>query len=346
MPTHLLTVIMRTAVCSMMSIVLFVAPLAARIAGNPFWTERAMFRFGEDLFFTGRATCAPSSEVGRQRAYNAAMQELLNYTRTKDVVGITIETQMIYEEPDSTTCSSGAVTVWRLLRAPAQALDRLNRAARQQAYESASLTDPSGTAKKIKDLTPRIGMDKDEAVDSYGQPKTVTMYRNGSEINWEYPRFGLTLGFDANGFLVRWKHVGPHSVQHGGSESPSRASRFAGLEGSAREEKSAHSGQEPIDLSKRLEKMQLESKGRDQEKDAERYCQRLYPRDRALQDSCAKYETDKSRSPLLSETMSRDAERAARVTCRYRWRHDSALAESCEQYERDRILSNSQGYRR
>ncbi|ULA63474.1 MAG: hypothetical protein LZF86_110170 [Nitrospira sp.] len=187
---------------------------------------------------------------------------------------------------------------------------------------------------------------KDEATDFFGQPKTVTMYRNGSEINWEYPKFGLTLGFDANGFLVRWKHVGPHSVQQGGSESPSRASRFAGLEGSAKEEKSVRSGQEPIDLSQRLEKMQLESKGRDQEKSAERHCQRLYPRDRTLQDSCTKYEIDKSRSPLFSETMARDAERVAKVTCRYRWRHDLALAESCEQYERDKILSDFRTYQR
>jgi len=40
----------------------------------PFWTEQAMFRFGEDMFFTGRATCVASAEDGRQRAYNAARQ--------------------------------------------------------------------------------------------------------------------------------------------------------------------------------------------------------------------------------------------------------------------------------
>lgn len=346
MSIYTLTGAINAAVCTVVTLLLIASPLAARTSGNPFWTERAMFRFGEDLFFTGSATCAPTSEVGRQRAYTAAMQELLNYTRTKDVVGITIETQMVYEEPISSDCPIGAVTVWRLLRAPAQALDRLNRAARQQAYESAASANPSGTGKNIKDLTPRIGMEKDEAIDFYGQPKTVTMYRNGQDINWEYPKFGLTLGFDSNGFLVRWKHVGPHSVQQGGSASPSRASRFAGLEGSAREDKSAPSRQDSIDLSQRLEKMQLESKGRDQEKESARYCERLYPRDRILQDSCTKYETDKSQSPLLSETMSRDADRAAQVTCRYRWRRDPALAASCEQYERDRILRDAQSYRR
>ena len=69
-------------------------------SNRPFWTEQAMFRFGEDLFFTGRATCVSSAEDGRQRAYNAAFQEILNYTRTKEVLGIPIETQMIYEEDE------------------------------------------------------------------------------------------------------------------------------------------------------------------------------------------------------------------------------------------------------
>jgi hypothetical protein len=76
-------------------------------SNRPFWTEQAMFRFGEDMFFTGRATCMASAEDGRQRAYNAALQEILNYTRTKDVIGIPIETQMIYEEDDSDNCHSG-----------------------------------------------------------------------------------------------------------------------------------------------------------------------------------------------------------------------------------------------
>src|SRR5438105_14728576 len=102
-------------------------------SNRPFWTEQAMFRFGEDMFFTGRATCMASAEEGRQRSYNAALQEILNYTRTKEVVGIPIETQMIYEENDSDSCRSRQVSVWRLLRAPASRLDKLNRMAADQA---------------------------------------------------------------------------------------------------------------------------------------------------------------------------------------------------------------------
>src|SRR5678815_5625596 len=50
-------------------------------SNRPFWAEQSMFRFGEDLFFTGRATCVSSAEEGRQRAYNTALQEIcLLYT--------------------------------------------------------------------------------------------------------------------------------------------------------------------------------------------------------------------------------------------------------------------------
>ena len=60
------------------------AAVSLQAASNrPFWTEQAMFRFGEDMFFTGRATCVASAEDGRQRAYNAALQEILNYTQNE-----------------------------------------------------------------------------------------------------------------------------------------------------------------------------------------------------------------------------------------------------------------------
>ncbi len=50
-------------------------PLPTRAADNrPFWTEQALFHFGDDVFFTGRSSCAPSIEEGRQRAYLAAIR--------------------------------------------------------------------------------------------------------------------------------------------------------------------------------------------------------------------------------------------------------------------------------
>jgi hypothetical protein len=68
------------------------------VENRPFWTEQALFHFGDDVFFTGRASCAPNAEDGRQRAYVAAIQEVKNFSRTQEVGGFPIETQMIFED--------------------------------------------------------------------------------------------------------------------------------------------------------------------------------------------------------------------------------------------------------
>jgi hypothetical protein len=325
---------------------IFVAASLQAASNRPFWTEQAMFRFGDDIFFTGRATCVSSAEDGRQRAYNAALQEILNYTRTKEVVGIPIETQMIYEEGNSDSCRSGQVSVWRLLRAPASRLDKLNRMASQQATSQDLQTSGAGVSRQIRDLTPKIGMYKDDAFESFGQPKTVSMVRSGTEVNWEYPRFGLTLVFDANGYLIRWKHVGPGTGQSGDGASAQRRSEFVGLEGSIDPPKKKKADEEAVDLSKRLEKMQLESKDREKETDAIRYCERAYPRDRQLQNSCIQYEVDKRKQLSLSgEDVGLDADRAAKVMCASRWPNDMTLQGSCQKFERERVLnSQRRGY--
>lgn len=310
-------------------------------SNRPFWTEQAMFRFGEDLFFSGRATCVSSAEDGRQRAYNAALQEILNYTRTKELPGIPIETQMVYEEDGSDSCRSGQVSVWRLLRAPASRLEKLNRMASHQAPSHDLQAGGSGISRKIRDLTPKIGMYKDDAFEVFGQPKAVSMFRNGTEVHWEYPRFGLTIMFDANGYLIRWKQVGPGTGQVGGGSSTHRKSEFVGLEGSADPAKKKMSDDEGIDLSKRLEKMQLESKDREKETDSARFCERAYPRDAQLQKMCVQYETDKRKHLSLSGgEMRSDADRAAKVMCTSRWSGNMALQESCQKFERERILNS------
>src|SRR3982750_4908247 len=83
---------------------------------RPFWTERAMFQVGEDIFFVGQSSCAPSAEEGRQRAFVQAMQELLNYAPSSTASGLSVDTQMVFEEADSSGCPIGPVSVWRLLR--------------------------------------------------------------------------------------------------------------------------------------------------------------------------------------------------------------------------------------
>ncbi len=310
-------------------------------SNRPFWAEQAMFRFGEDLFFIGRATCVSSAEEGRQRAYNAALQEILNYTRTKELPGIPIETQMIYEEDDADRCRSGQVSVWRLLRAPAARLDKLNRMASHQAASQGLHTGGSGESRKIRDLTPRIGMHKDEAFELFGQPKAVSMVRNGTEVHWEYPKFGVTLIFDANGYLIRWKQVGPGTSRSGDGASTPRKSEFVGLEGSIDPSQKKKVEEEAVDLSKRLEKMQLDSRDREKETDAARYCERWYPRDVQLQNLCIQYETDKRKHlPLSGGDVRLDADRAAKVMCASRWPQNFTLQDSCQKFERERILSS------
>ena len=309
-------------------------------SNRPFWTEQAMFRFGEDLFFTGRATCVASAEDGRQRAYNSALQEILNYTRTKELPGIPIETQMVYEEVDSDSCRSGQVSVWRLLRVPASRLDKLNRMASHQATSPDLRTGGSGVSGKVRDLTPKIGMYKDDAFELFGQSKTLSMMRNGTEVHWEYPRFGLTLIFDANGYLIRWKQVGSGISQLGEGASTHRKSEFAGLEGSVDPAKKKQVEDEGMDLSQRLGKMQLESKRREKETDSVRYCERAYPRDVQLQNSCIQYELDKRKHLSLSSGEGRsDADRAAKVMCANRWPNNMNVQDSCQKFERERILN-------
>jgi hypothetical protein len=314
--------------------------LHAGAANRPFWTEQAMFRFGDDLFFAGQATCVASAEEGRQRAYNAAIQELLNYTRTQEIAGIPIETQMIFEEDGSENCRDKQVSVWRLLRAPAARLDKLNRMAAQQATSPDHSTGRAAVSKQVRDLTPKIGMYKDDAFEVFGQPRAVSMLRRGGgEASWDYPRFGLTLVFDLNGYLISWKHVGPGSTQQGGASSLEKQPEYAGLEGSIGPAKKKKDEDEAMDLSKRLEKMQLESSDQKEGTDAIRYCERVYPRDMKLQNSCIQYETEKRRR-LSSGVgdVAMDADRSAKVLCASRWPNDLTLRDSCQKFERERIL--------
>lgn len=324
----------------MVGAIFVAAALQAASTTRPFWTQQAMFRFGDDLFFAGRATCVASAEEGRQRAYNAAFQEILNYTRTQEIVGIPVETQMIYEEENSDGCRSGQGSVWRLLRAPAARLDKLNRMASQQSVPQDQRISGVGPSKRIRDLTPKIGMYKDDAFEAFGQPKSVSMVRNGTEVNWEYPRFGLTLVFDSNGYLLRWNHGGPGASQQGNVSRSQRKSDFEGLEGSIDLHKSKKGKEDTIDLSTRLEKMQLDSQDREKESDATRYCERAYPRDRKLQNSCIQYEIEKKRqfNPSGGDGWF-DADRAAKVMCASRWPNDTSLRDSCQKFEREKLLN-------
>lgn len=305
-------------------------------ASRPFWTEQAMFRFGEDLYFVGRSTCAPTAEEGRQRAYHAAIREIQNYTRTAEIVNVQIETQMIYEEPNPDSCREGQTSVWRLLRAPAQRLDRMNRMALQQSTLQETKGSGAGFYLKVRDLTPKVGMHKDEVFELFGQPRAVTMLHEGTVIKWEYPRFGFTLSFDGNGYLTSWKLAGPVSGAQANSPPPSASQE---LSAGAEQQKNTRQPDEPaIDLTKQLEKLQIQNKGLAEEKEARRHCERTYPRDSSLQESCTRYEVSKGERLQASGDVGLDASRAAKVICNSRWPNDDVLRQSCQGFERDRIL--------
>ena len=241
-----------------------------------------MFRFGDELFFTGRASCARRAEDGRQKAYEAAVQEVLNYTQVRRLTGVPIETQMLFEEQVATGCPSGTVTVWRLLRVSDMPLEALVNRARQSIPPISPDTEP--TFQPIRDLTLRAGMTREEIHERFGQPRSVMMRRSSREVQYDYARFGLTLTVDEVGRLVRWQLAAPQSAT---------ASRTSPVDWPPQRKapafKTDPNGEPTIDLTDRLR--ELETRGHQElKKDARIICSRRWPRNAPLQRTCEPYE--------------------------------------------------------
>ena len=262
---------------------LFAGQAAAESGSRPFWTEQAMFRFGDDLFFTGRASCAPSAEEGRQRAYDAAVQELRNYTRSSELPAVTIETQMVFEETRSSDSPEGKTTVWRLLRAPA---GRLNKAARSTSSTSVPAVQirPAPTQTLVVDLTPRVGMTRDQVFNTFGQPKSIAIKRGSIDVLWEYPATGLRFVFNADGILKRWRLAGAHTLAKKGESigaSPESQEIIP----------AATSNKEPVvDLTDRLRALQSKTPSDGTQSEAEQICTARWPRNADMQRSCIQQE--------------------------------------------------------
>lgn len=252
-------------VCSLLGLVLVVSVTvrAGNLDTRPFWTEQAVFHFGDDVFFTGRASCAPNSEEGRQRAYGSALQEVKNYVYASEVSGFPIDTQMIFEEPRSADCAPESVTVWRLLRVPRTALEALTRGSGTSLGRDISPYDTQ--TRVIRNLTPRVGMLRDEIWQRYGQPRSVWMNPETGEARWEYPRFGMILTLDHDDILTHWKLSRPHSRV----EEPS---------GAHMPDKKTMSAQDlpAIDLTDRLRELE-ERQDRDYRQQASEYCAARFP---------------------------------------------------------------------
>lgn len=199
---------------SLLALALYLLQVASALgdpSARPFWTEQAMYQFGEDLYFIGEASCARTSEEGRNRAFDDGLEELRNYAQVTDTFGLLIETQMTYEEPDAPGCPSGTLSVWRLLRVPADKVATLSRQRSRRAMpgrQDAAVVSPAVTP---KDLTPAIGMTEDQLLQRFGRPRRITL--RVSESEWHYPQTGLTLYVDADGFLRRWHLAGPQPRQ-------------------------------------------------------------------------------------------------------------------------------------
>jgi len=244
-------------VSTFLGLSLLTISIAGAAENRPFWTEQALFHFGDDVFFTGRSSCAPTVEEGRQRAYVAAVQEVKNFTRAQEIGGFPLETQMIFEDMHPADCATGLVTVWRLLRAPQAALESLTKYTSPGRQTDISPIHAQIAA--IRNLTPRVGMLRDEVWNRYGLPRSIWARPERGELIWDYSQFGLTIVFNQDDVLTHWRLNGPHPRS---SEDPSMTSR---------QDKPSSTDLPAIDLTARLRQLE-EQQDLDRHRQAQRYC--------------------------------------------------------------------------
>jgi hypothetical protein len=199
---------------------LAIAPEVARADTSllrPFWTEQAMFRFGDEVYFVGVASCVRTAEDARSRAFEAGMKELSAYAQGRDTSRLFIETAMIYEEPDAAGCPKGTTSAWRLLRvnqAKVAVLPKRPIAPERPSDRSAKGTEgarpsdavPATPPPVVQDLTPHAGMSRDEIAQRFGKPKTIK--KRGREEIWTYSDTGLTITFSPDETLISWTVTG------------------------------------------------------------------------------------------------------------------------------------------
>jgi len=185
----------------------------AQSSHRPFWTEQAMFRFGGELYFVGVASCARTAEEGRKRAFEGALTELRGYAQDRDTSRLLVDTQMIYEEPNSPACPNGSTSVWRLLRVDQSKLALLPRQHREEAQEPSSSSLPSDLPPApqrqeplVQDLTPQPGTSRADIVQRFGTPRNIK--KRGREEVWEYSDIGLIITFSPKETHIHWKYDG------------------------------------------------------------------------------------------------------------------------------------------
>ena len=184
-----------------------ISSASADFLNRPLWTEQAMFQFGNDTFFVGQSSCAKTSEEGRQQAFRHGLQELLNFAQIRDVSGLYVDTQMVFEETDSPGCPHHTVTVWRLLRVETGRLAKLVATSRRLKTDEGS---QPGRMPQRHVLS--IGMSREEIFDRFGLPASITMHHDNG-FTWEYRRFGVAVHFDRHMFVKGWTIPGATTVE-------------------------------------------------------------------------------------------------------------------------------------
>ena len=200
-------------VLSLLSPCLYPAvPSAAMTSDRPSWTEQAMFRFGDEVFFVGQASCASTPEEGRQRAFVQGTQEILNYVQAHSLDGVRMTTQMVFEDSADSRCPAPATTVWRLLRVDLSELTRL--ASRTRSQRTVTTRDRSA------DITLRLspGLTRRDVFALLGRPVSMEISPDGTSV-LDYQSVMVFLGSD--GRLVAWRltrgagiESHPHQARH------------------------------------------------------------------------------------------------------------------------------------
>ncbi|MGH7166124.1 MAG: hypothetical protein ACREIS_11435, partial [Nitrospiraceae bacterium] len=135
--------------------------------------------------------------------FQRGLRELLNYSQASSATGLTIETQMMFQERDSAGCPAGTVTVWRLLRVGA---DKLVNLAKVAAYRPNIGAAVAVSPPRMRE--PHMGMSREEVLQRFGRPGSISMRNGGLETIWQYPRFGLLIRFDQDDVVIGWTLAG------------------------------------------------------------------------------------------------------------------------------------------
>lgn len=118
--------------------------LSLPLMAKPFWTEKAAYEEGDKIYFVGTFSNATTIEEGRINAFEAAKTELINYTQISDVSGLTIHTQMNYEEKNK----AGNFDVYRLLWVDSNFVNELKEKNEQLVKENIEKLNASLLRKK------------------------------------------------------------------------------------------------------------------------------------------------------------------------------------------------------